>query len=118
MKPSKKTTTTPSSSTSPAESQSVSTGGYMAEADFDDTIAKNRVLPILDPASVPRPPMRVRKRSAIAARCGVARRTAPAGSRASHGDVLGGPEHLGARRRAREQAYLQAIGTRRPGRLS
>jgi hypothetical protein len=26
------------------------------EADFDDTIAKNRALPILDPAHVPRPP--------------------------------------------------------------
>jgi hypothetical protein len=27
------------------------------EADFDDTIAKNRVLPILEPASLPRPPI-------------------------------------------------------------
>ncbi|WP_437602874.1 hypothetical protein [Sorangium sp. So ce590] len=50
----KKTTTTPSPVT-PASAEPAPGGGH-AEADFDDTIAKNRALPILDPASVPRPP--------------------------------------------------------------
>lgn len=36
--------------------KSASAGGFVAEADFDDTIARNRALPLLDPASVPRPP--------------------------------------------------------------
>jgi hypothetical protein len=31
-------------------------GGYAPEADFDDTIAKNRVLPVLSAASIPSPP--------------------------------------------------------------
>lgn len=57
MKPSKKTTTTTPISMSPAEAQSTPAGGYVPEADFDDTIAKNRVLPILDPSSLPRPPI-------------------------------------------------------------
>ncbi len=30
---------------------------FAPEADFDDTIAQNRALPILDPASLPRPPV-------------------------------------------------------------
>jgi hypothetical protein len=36
--------------------KSASAGGFVAEADFDDTIARNRALPLLDPATVPRPP--------------------------------------------------------------
>ncbi|WP_437593306.1 hypothetical protein [Sorangium sp. So ce1000] len=51
----KNTKTTPSPVT-PASAEPTPGGGYAPEADFDDTIAKNRALPILDPASLPRPP--------------------------------------------------------------
>src|SRR5690242_11987486 len=52
---SRKKTTTPSP-VKPASAEPMRTGEAAPEADFDDTIAKNRVLPILDPTSLPRPP--------------------------------------------------------------
>jgi hypothetical protein len=56
MKVSKKTTTNAPISLTPAAARIVPAGGYVPEADFDDTIAKNRVQPILDPSSLPKPP--------------------------------------------------------------
>ncbi|WP_437930925.1 hypothetical protein WMF37_17385 [Sorangium sp. So ce291] len=52
---SRKKTTTPSP-VKPASAEPMRPGEAAPEADFDDTIAKNRALPILDPASLPRPP--------------------------------------------------------------
>ncbi|WP_437960173.1 hypothetical protein WME76_11410 [Sorangium sp. So ce119] len=52
----KKSTKNTPSPVTPAGAEPTLGGGRAPEADFDDTIAKNRALPILDPASLPRPP--------------------------------------------------------------
>ena len=44
----------------PAVTEGAPAGGYAPEADFDDTIAHNRAVPILDAGKVPRPPKEYR----------------------------------------------------------